>query len=300
MSTENQSDRQTTADAIGIRTPSKGLAHLLLHRKRLVIGGLIIGLFIFVALFAPLISPMDPLLTNLDLARQPPSLSNPLGTDELGRDVMSRLFYGGRVTLIVAVVALLISSFVGTAIGLMAGFLGGHMDDFLMRIIDIQLAFPGVILAIAIIAIVGPGLTGLIIALSMFPIPSFARLSRATTLVVMQNEYILAARSIGAGPLHILLRHILPNIIGPLLVQASLSLPGIILVGSSLGFLGLGVQPPTPEWGVMLSRGRNYVMTTPYLSIFPGLAVTLVVLGFTLAGDALRDMLDPHLRKLET
>jgi peptide/nickel transport system permease protein len=197
------------------------------------------------------------------------------------------------------VVALALSALVGISVGLVAAFMGGSWDSLLMRLIDILLAFPGVILAIAIIAIVGPGIPGLIISLSIFPIPSFARLSRATALVVMQQEYIEAAHSLGVGQVRIVLRHVLPNIMGPLLVQASLTLPGIILVGSSLGFLGLGVQPPTPEWGAMLSRGRDYVTTSPHLSIFPGMAVTLVVLGFTLAGDALRDMLDPHLRKLE-
>jgi peptide/nickel transport system permease protein len=279
--------------------PRTGLLHLLLHRKRLLLGATIIVLFFLSAILAPVLAPSDPSTMDLSIARQPPSAQHLLGTDELGRDLLTRILYGGRVTLIIAVVALALSSLVGTTLGVAAGYAGGRWDNLLMRLIDIQLAFPGVILAIAIVAVVGPGIPALIIALALFPIPAFARLSRATTLVIMTQDYILAAHAIGVGRLRIVIRHVLPNNLGPLLVQASLTLPGIILIGSSLGFLGLGVQPPTPEWGVMLSRGRDYVVTAPHLGIFPGAAVTLVVLGFTLMGDSLRDMLDPHLRKLE-
>jgi peptide/nickel transport system permease protein len=288
-----------TADVTAEFRPRTGLLHLLVHRKRLLAGAAIILLFILSAVFAPLLAPSDPSAMDLSIARQPPSASHLLGTDELGRDQLSRILYGGRATLIVAVVALAIAGLLGTVMGILAGVAGGKWDNLLMRLIDVQLAFPGVILAIAIISVIGPGIPGLIIALALFPIPAFARLSRATTMVIMTQDYILAARAIGVGRLRIVVRHVLPNNLGPLLVQASVTLPGIILIGSSLGFLGLGVQPPTPEWGVMLSRGRDYIVTAPHLGIFPGIAVTLVVLGFTLIGDSLRDMLDPHLRKLE-
>jgi len=275
------------------------LGYLLRHRKRLLFSLALIAVFLLSAILAPVLAPHDPELTNLRQARKPPSVEFPLGTDELGRDLLSRILYGGRVTLVVAVLALAISSLIGIILGVIAGYAGGGWDNLLMRLVDVQLAFPGIVLAIAVIAIVGPGVPGLMISLAIFPIPAFARLSRALTLMVMGLDYVEAAQSIGVGRTRLAVRHILPNIVGPLLVQISLTLPTIILIGSSLGFLGLGVQPPTPEWGAMLSRGRDYVTTTPHMSIFPGLAVTLVVLGFTLLGDALRDMLDPRLCKVE-
>ena len=276
------------------------LSHLLKHRKRLLLGASVIISFVASAVLAPVLAPYDPTQIDLREGREPPSREHLLGTDELGRDLLSRILYGGRVTLVVALVALTIATLVGSSIGILAGNLGGAWDTVLMRLMDVELAFPGIVLAIVIVAVVGPGLAGLIVSLAIFPIPSFARLSRALTLQVMEEVYIDAAKAVGVGRVRLVRLHVIPNVLDPLLVQMSVSFPSIVLIGSSLGFLGLGVQPPTPEWGVMLSRGRDYVITSPHMSIFPGAAVTFVVLGFTLFGDALRDMLDPHLRTIES
>jgi ABC-type dipeptide/oligopeptide/nickel transport system permease subunit len=266
------------------------------RNKRLAAGTLIIALFLGLTLLAPWIAPHDPLQRDLANTLRPPSREFWLGTDELGRDLASRLLFGARITLGISVLALLASAAVGLALGTSAGYVRGTWDNVAMRLIDVQLSFPGIILAIAVIAVMGRGLLGLAVALSIFPIPSFARLARATTMVENEQDYVASARAVGAPHWLILGRHILPNIMGPILVQASLTIAGIILVGSSLGFLGLGAQPPEPEWGLILSRGRSYVYSAPHMTTFPGLAVAVVVFGFTLLGDGLRDHLDPRLR----
>ncbi|MBI4011666.1 MAG: ABC transporter permease [Candidatus Rokubacteria bacterium] len=267
-----------------------------LRNGRLVLGGTVVTVFLVLTLLAPWIAPRDPLARDLQNTLKPPSREFLLGTDELGRDLLSRLLHGARITLGISVVALLVSAMVGLALGTSAGYVRAAWDHVAMRLIDIQLSFPGIILAIAVIAVMGRGLTGLAVALSIFPIPAFARLARAATMVENEQEYVLAARGLGVPHRLILLRHILPNIMGPILVQASLSIASIILVGSSLGFLGLGAQPPEPEWGLILSRGRSYVYSAPHMMTYPGLAVAAVVFGFTLLGDGLRDHLDPRLR----
>ncbi len=267
-----------------------------LRNGRLVLGGTVVTVFLVLTLLAPWIAPRDPLERDLQNTLKPPSREFLLGTDELGRDLLSRLLHGARITLGISVVALLVSAMVGLALGTSAGYVRAAWDHVAMRLIDIQLSFPGIILAIAVIAVMGRGLTGLAVALSIFPIPAFARLARAATMVENEQEYVLAARGLGVPHRLILLRHILPNIMGPILVQASLSIASIILVGSSLGFLGLGAQPPEPEWGLILSRGRSYVYSAPHMMTYPGLAVAAVVFGFTLLGDGLRDHLDPRLR----
>jgi ABC-type dipeptide/oligopeptide/nickel transport system permease subunit len=268
----------------------------ILRNARLVIGGTVVALFLLLTLLAPWIAPRDPFERDLGNTLRPPSRTFLLGTDELGRDLLSRLLYGARVTLGISVVALAVSALVGLAVGTTAGYVRGTWDHVAMRLIDIQLSFPGIILAIAVIAVMGRGLLGLAVALSIFPIPAFGRLARAATMVENEKEYVLAARAVGVPHQWILVRHILPNITGPMLVQASLSIASIILVGSSLGFLGLGAQPPQPEWGLILSRGRSYVYSAPHMMTYPGVAVAMVVLGFTLLGDGLRDHLDPRLR----
>lgn len=267
-----------------------------LRNARLVIGGAIVAVFLVLTALAPWIAPRDPLARDLGNTLKPPSDEFLLGTDELGRDLLSRLLYGARITLGISVVALVVSAVAGLVLGTSAGYVRGAWDHVAMRLIDVQLSFPGIILAIAVIAVMGRGLPGLAVALSIFPIPAFARLARATTMVENEMEYVLAARAVGVPHRLILFRHILPNIMGPVLVQASLSIASIILVGSSLGFLGLGAQPPEPEWGLILSRGRSYVYSAPHMMTYPGLAVAAVVFGFTLLGDGLRDHLDPRLR----
>lgn len=268
----------------------------LLRNARLVVGGVVVSVFLLLTLLAPWIVPRDPFERDLRNTLRPPSRESVLGTDELGRDLLSRLLYGARITLGISVMALGVSAVVGLAVGTTAGYARGTWDHVAMRLIDVQLSFPGIILAIAVIAVMGRGLVGLAVALSIFPIPAFARLARAATMVENEKEYVLAARAVGAPHRWILWRHILPNITGPMLVQGSLSIASIILVGSSLGFLGLGAQPPEPEWGLILSRGRSYVYSAPHMMTYPGLAVAIVVFGFTLLGDGLRDHLDPRLR----
>jgi ABC-type dipeptide/oligopeptide/nickel transport system permease subunit len=266
------------------------------RNRRLLVGSAIVAAFLLVTLFAPGLAPRDPLERDLANTLQAPSRGHLLGTDELGRDLLSRILYGARITLGISMVALLVSAAGGILLGTTAGYVGGRWDNLAMRLVDVQLSFPGIVLAIAVIAVMGRGLLGLAVALSIFPIPSFARLARAATLVENEQDYVVAAHAVGVTRWQILARHILPNILGPILVQASLSIASIILVGSSLGFLGLGAQPPEPEWGLLLSRGRSYVYSAPHMTLFPGLAVALVVFGFTLLGDGVRDHLDPRLR----
>jgi peptide/nickel transport system permease protein len=292
--------RSIAAPAAGVpaaRPAASGLVwRRLLRNARLVIGGVVVAAFLMLTVGAPWIAPRDPLQRDLANTLKPPSRAYLLGTDELGRDLASRLLYGARITLGISVVALLVSAAIGLALGTTAGYVGGAWDHLAMRLVDVQLSFPGIILAIVVIAVMGRGLPGLAIALSIFPIPAFARLARAATMVENAMEYVLAARAVGVPHRLILARHILPNITGPILVQASLSIASIILIGSSLGFLGLGAQPPEPEWGLILSRGRSYVYSAPHMMTYPGLAVAVVVFGFTLLGDGLRDHLDPRLR----
>ena len=266
------------------------------RNRRLLVGSAIVAAFLLVTLSAPGLAPRDPLERDLANTLQAPSRGHLLGTDELGRDLLSRILYGARITLGISVVALLVSAAGGILLGTTAGYVGGRWDNLAMRLVDVQLSFPGIVLAIAVIAVMGRGLLGLAVALSIFPIPSFARLARAATLVENEQDYVVAAHAVGVTRWRVLARHILPNILGPILVQASLSIASIILVGSSLGFLGLGAQPPAPEWGLLLSRGRSYVYSAPHMTLFPGLAVALVVFGFTLLGDGVRDHLDPRLR----
>ncbi|MCC7370561.1 MAG: ABC transporter permease [Chloroflexi bacterium] len=267
-------------------------------RSRAAVVGLAITVFfIAVAVLAPLLAPHDPTAFTLGQNLKPPSATYPLGTDELGRDILSRLLYGAQITLLITLGAVLVSLIIGTTLGIVAGFLGGWADTLIMRVMDILLAMPGFLLAIAIIAALGAGTLNVVIAVGVFSIPAFARVARGSTLTVKQQDYVLSARALGSAPGRIMWRHVLPNVTPPLIVQTSLRLATAILTASGLSFLGLGPQPPTPEWGAMLSSGRNMITSSPQLATIPGLAILLVAVGFNLLGDGLRDALDPRLKR---
>jgi peptide/nickel transport system permease protein len=262
-----------------------------------VAGCCIVVVFVLVAILADAIVPYDPVQQDLSVALQGAGKSHWLGTDELGRDILSRIIMGARVSLLMSVAAVLAASLMGTLVGAVAGYLGGGLDHVAMRCIDVLLALPGILLAITIIAVLGVGLINVVVAIAISGVPVFARLARAVTLTVRENEYVQAARAMGATDGRILARHVLPNIVAPLLVQCTLLMATAILTASSLSFLGLGAQPPTPEWGAMLSTGRSYLTSSPHVGTFPGIALMAVVLGFNMLGDGLRDALDPRLKR---
>ena len=270
-------------------------------RKISLVGGAIILAYILIAILAPWLAPHDPLHIQLDK-----SLIGPVenwntngnfwfGTDDKGRDILSRILYGSRLSLLVGVVAVGIGALIGVPMGLVAGYYGGWWDTILMRIIDVLLAFPGMLLALAIVSALGPSLFNVMLAVGIFSIPTFARLVRGSTLTVKRLEYIDAIRALGAGDLTIVTVHILPNVVSPIIVQGTLRLATAILTAAGLSFLGMGAQPPTPEWGAMLSNGRDFIFSAPYVAVFPGLAIAFLVIGFNLFGDGLRDALDQRM-----
>ena len=263
-----------------------------INSKSLFAGVLIVLLLILTAISAPLISPYDPSEQNLFEGLKGPGSKHILGQDRLGRDILSRIIYGSRVSLQVGIMAVGISLIIGLIIGSASGYFGGFIDNLFMRIADILLAFPGILLAIGITAVLGPSLTNVILALSIISWVGYARLIRGQILSVREYEYVSAARAIGAGDFRIITKHILPNIIAPVLVQASFGMAGAITAEAGLSFLGLGTQPPTPSWGSMLNEGRNYLLVAPHLTIFPGIAIMIVVIAFNFLGDSLRDLWD--------
>lgn len=268
------------------------------RKSRLTMVGTIIVLaFLMVAIVAPYVAPYDPIEQNLKEKLLPPSREHLFGTDQFGRDIFSRVLYGSRIALWIILLVSLISGGVGTMIGVFSGYFGGIVDEILMRITDMFLAFPGLVLAMAFAAAMGPSLTNTIIAISLVYWTRYARLARAEAMRVKSMEYIEAEKAIGASHLRIIFLHVLPMCISPVLVQLTLRMGTIILTAAGLGFLGLGAQPPTPEWGAMVSDGRNYLVDQWWISTFPGLAIAIVVLGFNLLGDGIRDMLDPRLRR---
>jgi peptide/nickel transport system permease protein len=260
-----------------------------------VLGAGTILVVALVALVANALAPFDP---TAQIARplQSPGGQYLLGTDEFGRDVLSRLMFGSRISLYVGFVSVAIGLSVGGAVGVVAGYYGGKVDAVLMRVVESLFAFPSLLLAIAIAGILGASLTHAMLAIGIVFVPTFARLARGSVLTVVGLDYVGAARALGAGDWPIIRRHVLPNVLAPLIVQTTLALSGAILTEASLSFLGLGTQPPDPSWGTMLGAGRRYVETAPWVAVFPGLAITVTVLGFNLLGDGLRDYLDPRLR----
>ena len=265
-----------------------------LSNRAAVVGGVFMGLFLIVAILAPLLAPHDPIQQDLYSRLASPSGEHPFGTDDFGRDILSRVIYGTRISLRIGIAAVLIALLAGTSIGLVAGYYGGTADQVLMRLMDLMLAFPSILLAIGIVAVLGPGLENAMIAIGVVAIPQYARLIRASTLTVREADYVQALRALGARDTRILLSAILPNCLAPLIVQATLSLATAILDAAGLSFLGLGAQPPTPEWGAMLSGGRELILSAPWVLAYPGIAIFVTVLAFNLLGDGLRDALDPR------
>jgi peptide/nickel transport system permease protein len=266
------------------------------RRRAALIGGGVVLAFIALALFAPWLSPQDPIATSWSAIRQAPSAAHWFGTDEIGRDVFARVVWGTRASLLAGVVSVSISLALGVPIGLAAGFLGGFVDALISRITDAFLACPFLILAIALAAFLGPSLANAMIAIGVSATPIFVRLTRATVLNIKVEDYIEAARAVGNPPWRIALRHVLPNIAAPVIVQATLAIAAAVIAEASLSFLGLGQQPPAPSWGSMLNSAKNYVDNAPWMAIWPGLAIFCLVLSFNLLGDGLRDALDPRQR----
>ena len=261
-----------------------------------IAGAIVLTVMVLSALFAPLIAPYDPIAQDTTAIRAAPSAQHLFGTDNFGRDVFSRVLYGGRMSLPVGFVAVGITAVAGVALGLIAGYYGRAIDSVIMRWVDIMLAFPGILLALALVAILGPSLFNLMLAVGIAAIPEYTRVVRGTVLSAREAEYVIAARVTGAPDRSIVLRHILPNVLPPVIVLATLGIAGAIILGSTLSFLGLGIQPPTPEWGNMLADGRSMLRHQWWVSLFPGLAIMLTVLAINLLGDGLRDALDPRIR----
>jgi peptide/nickel transport system permease protein len=265
------------------------------RQKNLIVGGAITLLVITMAVFAPWLSPYHP-IDNADLmqAEEPPSLTHLFGTDQLGRDILSRVIYGARVSLSVGLVSQGLNSLIGILLGLTAGFVGRRWDDLVMGLTNIMLSIPSLVFALAIMAVLGPGLINIFLALGFTNWAYSCRITRSQVLFTRSLDYVVAARALGYGEVRIMFTQVLPNIIGPILVVATLGVAGAILIEAALSFLGLGTQPPTPSWGGMLSTAREQLFTAPWISIFPGLAIFITVLGLNLLGDGLRDILDPH------
>jgi peptide/nickel transport system permease protein len=275
---------------------SRGALGPILRKPAFTVGGSIVAFLVFVALFGPLLVHADPFSMNIQQRLQAPSIHHWFGTDEFGRDVFTRVVYGSRITLRIGFISVAIGFLGGGLIGLQAGYLGGWVDLALMAFIDLLFAFPAILLALAIIAVMGPGLTNTMIAVGVATAPSFARVIRGSTLEIRERVYVEAARALGAPHWRLLARHIGANIVSPVLVLVTLQFPAALLSAAALGFIGLGAQPPQPEWGAMLVSARNYLQRAPWMVNAPGFAIMLTVLGFNLIGNALRDVMDPTQR----
>ncbi|PYN93830.1 MAG: hypothetical protein DMD91_29290 [Candidatus Rokuibacteriota bacterium] len=256
----------------------------------------LVVLFLVVTALAPVLAPYDPIVADFANVLSPPTRAHPLGTDDIGRDILSRVIHGSRVSLQAGLFTVAIALTVGLPLGLVAGFRGGRVDDLIMRGIEVILSFPTLVLALGITAVLGPRLIHALFAIGIVFVPHFARLIRGQVLTVKENDFIAAARALGASDLRVMRLHVLPNCLAPILVQSSFSIAFAILTEAALSFLGLGTQPPTPSWGIMLAMGRGYLEQAPWLGAFPGLAIFITVLGFNLLGDGLRDALDPRLK----
>ena len=281
--------------AAALPRASSGIWQRARRNRQMLIGLACVGTFVILALLAPIIAK-DPAALDLMNDLLPPSAEAPFGTDELGRDQFARIVYGGRVSLQVAMLAVGIGIIFGVPIGLVAGYYGERLDNLTMRVMDGLQAFPAVLLAIVIASVLGSGLTNAMIAIGIVSIPGFARLMRGQTLQIKETDYVLSARALGASDRHLILRHVLPNGIAPIIVAAAISSAGAILTEASLSFVGLGARPPTPSWGGMLQTGYPYLSSAIWLSMFPGAAIALTTLGLNFLGDGLRDVLDPKLR----
>ncbi len=284
-----------------VRSPWRDALRRLFRNKLALVGMAIICTVFLTAIFAPVLAKEHPNENGIfkvytDNNKQPPSLKHLMGTDDLGRDLLSLIIYGSRISILVGVFAVGFAIMIGSFLGAVAGYMGGIVDNVIMRFMDIMLAFPTILLALVIVAVIGPGLFNAMLAVGIVSIPTYARIMRATVIGEVEREYVLAARSIGASSGNILWSNILPNTLSPIIVAASLGVATAILDAAGLGFLGLGAQPPTPEWGLMLSRNKSHIFTSPWMVFFPGVSIMFLVLGFNLLGDGLRDALDPRLK----
>jgi peptide/nickel transport system permease protein len=266
----------------------------LLRRRGAAVGLAVILFFVALAVLAPIVAPYDPLATSWTAIRKAPSAAHWFGTDEIGRDVLARVIWGARASLLAGVVSVAISLSIGVPIGLLAGYAGGKVDMLISRLTDAVLACPFLILAIALAAFLGPSLTNAMIAIGVSATPVFVRLTRGQTLVIKAEEFILAARAIGNPPWRVALRHVLPNVVPALIVQGTLAIAAAVIAEASLSFLGLGQQPPAPSWGSMLNTAKNYIDNAPWMAVWPGISIFVLVLSFNLVGDGLRDALDPR------
>ena len=269
------------------------------HNKLAVTGSIILLLFLLMAIFAPVLAPYDPFYMDSSAPLAPPSAAHLLGTDNMGRDILSRIFYGARISLRVSLVSVTIATVAGVFLGVAAGYFGKLTDGVISRILEIMFAFPEALLALLIMSILGPSLNNIMIAIGIVYTPIFARITRGAVLSVKDSLYVEAARSIGVKDSTIIVRHILPNILSPILVQVTLSLAFAILSEAALSFLGIGVEPDVPSWGIMLNNGKAWIEIAWWVGVFPGIAIALAVLGFNVLGDGLRDVLDPRLRNVE-
>lgn len=267
-----------------------------LKNKLAVVGAVILLIFSVMAVFAPVVAPADPSQIFFSDLRAAPGGTHPFGADELGRDIFSRVVYGARVSLSAGLVSVTLALVTGTALGMLAGYFRGWVDEVIMRLVDAMLALPFLVLAIALAAILGPSLQNTMIAIAIVSAPAFARITRGEVLAQREREYVQAAQALGARDSRLILRHLLPNISGALIVQTSLAIANAILAESSLSFLGLGIQPPAPSWGSMLNAARGYLSEAPWMALFPGMAIFLTVLAFNLVGDGLREAIDPRTR----
>ncbi|MFJ9498767.1 nickel transporter permease [Brevibacillus centrosporus] len=278
------------------RSPWASMLRRFRKNKRALVGFWMVVVFVGIAVFAQAIAPYDPIEQNMDVILQPPSADHLFGTDEYGRDILSRIIYGSQISLMIGIVGVLISVVIGVGLGTISGYFGGRTDMFIMRIMDIFMAFPSFLLALAIVSVLGPGMVNVMIAIGIFSVPTFARISRSAVISVKNKEFIEAAKSMGASHARVIFKHVLPNSVAPIIVLSTMRIATAILTASGLSFLGMGAQPPTPEWGAMLSTGREYLRTAPHVSTIPGLAIMFMVLAFNMLGDGLRDALDPKMK----
>ncbi|MDF2595944.1 MAG: transporter permease [Clostridia bacterium] len=291
---------QTESGTHAVEKPESQLKQMwyaLIENKAAVAGMIIILFLIFLAVFAKFIAPYDPNYADLSINKQPPSMAHWFGTDEQGRDILSRVIDGTKVSLSVGVVAVIFALTIGTVLGAVAGYKGGKTDMIIMRFMDIMMSIPDILLAITFMAALGRGIDKAVIAIGLVTVPEYARIVRGSILSIKESEYVQAAKVIGNNDVRIVFKHILPNVLSPIIVRATLGISTAVLNTAALGFLGLGVQPPAAEWGDMLGRARVFIFEAPYMLIFPGIAITITVLAFNLLGDGLRDAFDPKSRK---
>lgn len=279
--------------------PSRGreIAEILFRNKLTLAGFLLVGLVAAIGVLAPVIAPYDPNFMNMPERLQAPSAAHLFGTDEMGRDILSRVMYGARISIAVGVIIVAVSAVIGVVLGSVSGYFGGKADQAVLAVTDMILAFPSMVLALALTAAMGPGLLNTMLAVIIVRIPMYTRLMRGQVLAVKEQQYVRAARTFGEKPFWIVARHIVPNCLTPLMVQMTLGIGDAILIASSMSFIGLGAQPPTPEWGAMISTARVYAIDQWWYAAFPGLSILITIMGFNLIGDGIRDILDPRSRK---